>query len=449
MSRGGVLEQLEWRIRAGASRWACRAARCGRGPGGRAPGPARQVPDLGARRRGVPAGAPADDRELLLSIRRRAAATGACGSRCPAGTSWRSATRAASAPASSCSGARRAGRVLRHARGARAARAGAHGRGAAGAGARPARADQGLPARPAPRRGRREHLRRRGALPRARCTRCAPRARSSGSSTRRSRTPSATSCAAGIDAGGASIDDFRHPDGVQGAFQDGFQVHLRRGEPCLRCGTEIVKFVAAGRGTYCVRKLPAAPSRSPRRPIGCRAMDQHEQQDTQYEAPVVEDVDVAEGPSSVAAGVSSDAAQVGADMCQTGPHGVRGPGVGGPPVEEGPAERPGRRPAAADAVLRTLVAAATARTGPARRAPGAVACARRRAARLAGGREARADARLQPALRLLLHRLAAPHAGAHAGAVRRASGWRSSTRRSRSARSRPWSPAASRCCAAT
>jgi hypothetical protein len=30
-------------------------------------------------------------------------------------------------------------------------------------------------------------------------------------------------------------------------------------------------------------------------------MDQHEQ-DTQYEAPVVEDVDVAEGPASVAAG---------------------------------------------------------------------------------------------------------------------------------------------------
>jgi hypothetical protein len=30
-------------------------------------------------------------------------------------------------------------------------------------------------------------------------------------------------------------------------------------------------------------------------------MDQHEQ-DTQYEAPVVEDVDVAQGPTSVAAG---------------------------------------------------------------------------------------------------------------------------------------------------
>jgi hypothetical protein len=33
----------------------------------------------------------------------------------------------------------------------------------------------------------------------------------------------------------------------------------------------------------------------------CRRMDQHEQ-DTAYEAPVVEDIDVSEGPSSVAPG---------------------------------------------------------------------------------------------------------------------------------------------------
>jgi hypothetical protein len=33
-------------------------------------------------------------------------------------------------------------------------------------------------------------------------------------------------------------------------------------------------------------------------------MDQHESQDTQYEAPVVEDLDVAEGPSSVVAGTT-------------------------------------------------------------------------------------------------------------------------------------------------
>jgi hypothetical protein len=32
-------------------------------------------------------------------------------------------------------------------------------------------------------------------------------------------------------------------------------------------------------------------------------MDQHEQQDTHYEAPVVEDVEVAEGPASVVAGI--------------------------------------------------------------------------------------------------------------------------------------------------
>jgi formamidopyrimidine-DNA glycosylase len=55
---------------------------------------------------------------------------------------------------------------------------------------------------------------------------------------------------AGLRAGGATIDDFRHPDGVYGSFQHEFLVHLRRGEPCHECGTEIVKFVAAGRGTY-------------------------------------------------------------------------------------------------------------------------------------------------------------------------------------------------------
>lgn len=55
---------------------------------------------------------------------------------------------------------------------------------------------------------------------------------------------------AGIDAGGSTIDDFRHTDGVYGAFQHQFLVHNRLGEPCKVCGREIVKFVAAGRGTY-------------------------------------------------------------------------------------------------------------------------------------------------------------------------------------------------------
>ena len=55
---------------------------------------------------------------------------------------------------------------------------------------------------------------------------------------------------AGIDAKGASIDDYRHIDGAQGSFQDRFLVHLRQGEPCVRCGTRIQKLRAAGRGTY-------------------------------------------------------------------------------------------------------------------------------------------------------------------------------------------------------
>ena len=67
---------------------------------------------------------------------------------------------------------------------------------------------------------------------------------------------------AGIDARGASIDDFRHTDGARGSFQDRFLVHRREGEPCPRCGTTIVKLRAAGRGTYicprCQRKPRAA-----------------------------------------------------------------------------------------------------------------------------------------------------------------------------------------------
>ncbi|MGO9488408.1 MAG: bifunctional DNA-formamidopyrimidine glycosylase/DNA-(apurinic or apyrimidinic site) lyase [Solirubrobacteraceae bacterium] len=75
--------------------------------------------------------------------------------------------------------------------------------------------------------------------------------------------------AAGIDARGASIDDFRHVDGVRGSFQDRFLVHLREGEPCVVCGGTIVKMVVAGRGTYvCERCQPRPRARSLRRPAG-------------------------------------------------------------------------------------------------------------------------------------------------------------------------------------
>jgi len=68
--------------------------------------------------------------------------------------------------------------------------------------------------------------------------------------------------AAGIEAKGASIDDFRHVDGARGSFQDRFLVHTRADEPCPRCGRPIRKIVVGGRGTYvcenCQRKPRAA-----------------------------------------------------------------------------------------------------------------------------------------------------------------------------------------------
>lgn len=64
---------------------------------------------------------------------------------------------------------------------------------------------------------------------------------------------------AGIEAKGASIDDFRHVDGARGAFQDRFLVHLREGEPCPRCGTSIRKIVVGGRGTYVCERCQPRP----------------------------------------------------------------------------------------------------------------------------------------------------------------------------------------------
>ena len=66
---------------------------------------------------------------------------------------------------------------------------------------------------------------------------------------------------AGIDAKGASIDDYRHVDGAQGSFQDRFLVHTREGEPCPRCGTAIRKLRAAGRGTYICPNCQRRPRR--------------------------------------------------------------------------------------------------------------------------------------------------------------------------------------------
>jgi len=64
---------------------------------------------------------------------------------------------------------------------------------------------------------------------------------------------------AGIAAGGATIDDFRHSDGTRGSFQDEFLVHRREGLPCPTCGNPVRKLVAAGRGTYVCERCQPRP----------------------------------------------------------------------------------------------------------------------------------------------------------------------------------------------
>ena len=60
------------------------------------------------------------------------------------------------------------------------------------------------------------------------------------------------SLAAGIERQGATLRDYRLPDGAAGAMQREFNVYGREGEPCPRCGTLIAKTRAGGRGTwYC------------------------------------------------------------------------------------------------------------------------------------------------------------------------------------------------------
>jgi formamidopyrimidine-DNA glycosylase len=67
--------------------------------------------------------------------------------------------------------------------------------------------------------------------------------------------------AAGIDAKGASIDDFRHVDGARGSFQDRFLIHRRAGEPCARCGGPVRKIAVGGRGTYVCERCQPKPRR--------------------------------------------------------------------------------------------------------------------------------------------------------------------------------------------
>jgi formamidopyrimidine-DNA glycosylase len=67
---------------------------------------------------------------------------------------------------------------------------------------------------------------------------------------------------AGLEAKGATIDDFRDPYGVSGSFQDQFLVHLREGEPCPSCGGPVRKLRVGGRGTYVCERCQPRPRRT-------------------------------------------------------------------------------------------------------------------------------------------------------------------------------------------
>jgi formamidopyrimidine-DNA glycosylase len=77
---------------------------------------------------------------------------------------------------------------------------------------------------------------------------------------------------AGLEGGGASIDDYLDARGERGSMQDEFLVHRREGEPCPRCGREIRRIVVSGRSTYfcpgCQVRLRRRPRRKGRgRPV--------------------------------------------------------------------------------------------------------------------------------------------------------------------------------------
>jgi formamidopyrimidine-DNA glycosylase len=70
---------------------------------------------------------------------------------------------------------------------------------------------------------------------------------------------------AGIDGGGASIDDYRDGRGEKGTMQDEFLVHTRVGEPCPRCDGTIVRIVVSGRSTYYCPSCQVRLRKRPRR----------------------------------------------------------------------------------------------------------------------------------------------------------------------------------------
>lgn len=53
-----------------------------------------------------------------------------------------------------------------------------------------------------------------------------------------------------VEQGGSSIKSYVNGQGEMGMFQQSLLVYGRKDEPCVKCGTQIVRFVVGGRGTH-------------------------------------------------------------------------------------------------------------------------------------------------------------------------------------------------------
>jgi formamidopyrimidine-DNA glycosylase len=53
-----------------------------------------------------------------------------------------------------------------------------------------------------------------------------------------------------IQAGGATLDDYRNTNGAMGTFDQSFSVYARAGKPCRRCRTSVSTEIQDGRATY-------------------------------------------------------------------------------------------------------------------------------------------------------------------------------------------------------
>ncbi len=67
---------------------------------------------------------------------------------------------------------------------------------------------------------------------------------------------------------GSTVSNYVNLAGEPGSFQKSHKVYRRRGQPCPRCRTKIVRVVVTGRGSYCCPRCQ--PGRAPRPRIRAR-----------------------------------------------------------------------------------------------------------------------------------------------------------------------------------